>query len=540
MSDLALILPLVALTLLVPAAGSGSPSEGAAPPAGPGSRAETSVDNRSLLTAGWTSVDSGEAGQPVLEFEVPAHAKDGAGCFASPVASDDLGNIYLAWLDPSVRVMVARKDPSGHVTTAVIEEHAAIDEDHCNASVGIDKYGFLHVVWGVHNSPWKYKVSRAPRDITAWDDIGPLREGSASNARGLPGVEVSYPSFFKDRDGDLYIAFRNRVSTKGWEAGDQSGGLARYAADPEARKGRWTMLGGTNHPHADNPELAAWGGRALLWTGRAGRPDSAAYQSYMISHAVGRDGRIHLAWAFNDNNVKGWEVNQFGYAVSADKGETWAGADGQRFPSLPMTDTHYDEVVNDRENVWYQMPFVFLDADGRPWVSASNSTRRVLQWWHRAGASWERSDAGQGGSPGRVFSDGYGRAYTFGRDVLWTTSDAGAHWTQRPVPSPGAWNAIPDYDYLDATANLRYMAFVDGPRKRVYTIRFPGHVWKAAVPSSPRSLRFDGRAGGRRVGSVADLSWDMDFCYENGTLYVYSAAGSPSARWGHPGIEAAF
>jgi len=317
--------------------------------------AEKSTGGRSLLEAGWTGYDSGETSQPVLEFEVPAHAKDGAGCFASPVASDELGNIYLAWLDPSVRLKVARKDPTGQVTTAVIEEHAGIDEDHFNASLGMDKFGYLHVVWGVHNSRWKYKVSRAPRDITEWDDTGPLRDGEAGNPRGLPGVEVSYPSFFKDRDRDLYLAFRNRVSTKGWEAGDQSGGLARYAADPDARKGRWRMLGGRNHPHADSPEIHAWGGRALLWTGLVGRPDSPAYQSYMISHAVGPDGRIHIAWAFNDNTVKAWEVHQFGYAASADKGETWAGADGRRFTSLPMTDTHYDEVTNDRENVWYQM-----------------------------------------------------------------------------------------------------------------------------------------------------------------------------------------
>jgi hypothetical protein len=506
--------------------------------AGCGGRAESSTGGRRVLVAGWAGYESGETGQPVLEFEVPAHAKDGAGCFATPVASDEFGNIYLAWLDPSVRLMVARKDPAGRVTTAVIEEHAGIDEDHFNASLGMDKYGLLHVVWGVHNSAWKYKVSRAPRDITAWDDIGPLRDGEAGNPRGLPGVAISYPSFFKDRDGDLFVAFRNRVSTKGWEAGDQSGGLARYAANADARKGRWTMLGGTNHPHAHNPELQAWGGRALLWTGFVGRPDSPAYQSYMISHAVGYDGRIHLAWALNDNTVKAWEVHQFGYAVSADRGETWAGADGQRFSSLPMTDTHYDEVVNDRGNVWYQMPFVFLDADGRPWVSAANARQRVMQWWHPTGSGWSRSDAGQGGSPGRVFSDGYGRFYTFGRDALWTTTDAGAHWTQLPVPSPGPWNAIPDYDYLYSTANLRYMAFFDRSVKRVYTIRFPGHVWKTAAPSRPKSLLFDGRPGGRRVDSVAALAWDMDFCYENGTLYLYSAAGTPSARWTHPGVEA--
>jgi hypothetical protein len=40
------------------------------------------------------------------------------------------------------------------------------------------------------------------------------------------------------------------------------------------------------------------------------------------------------------------------------------------------------------------------------------------------------------------------------------------------------------------------------------------------------------------VSSVAALAWDMDFCYEDEALYVYSAAGSPSARWTHPGVEA--
>jgi hypothetical protein len=495
---------------------------------------------RSLLAAGWSGYASGETGKPVLEIEVAAHAKDGAGCFATPVASDELGNIYLSWLDPSGSLKVARKDPRGQVTTVVIDDKPLIDEDHHNASIALDRYGFLHVVWGMHNSPWRYKVSRAPRDITAWDDIGPLRDQDKANPRGLPGVEISYPSFFKDCDGDLYIAFRNRVSTRGWEAGDQSGGLARYAADAAARKGRWTMLGGKNHPHGDNPEIQAWGGKALLWTGRPGRPDSPAYQSYMISHAVGPDGRIHIAWAFNDNNPKAWDVNQFGYAVSADKGETWAGANGQRFDALPMTDTHYDKVVDDLTNVWYQMPFVFLGTDGRPWVSAKNDTVHVLQWWHPSGSAWVRSDIGQGGSPGRVFSDGYGKVYTFGWDALWTTTDAGAHWAQMPAPAPHPGDTIPDYDYLYSTANVRYMTFVDGSVKRVYTLGLPGHVWKTAAPSRPKSLLFDGRAGGRRVDSVAALTWDRDFCYENGMLYLYSAAGEPSARWSHPGVEVVF
>jgi len=306
----------------------------------------------------------------------------------------------------------------------------------------------------------------------------------------------------------------------------------------DASQGRWTMLGGTNHPHAGEPQTAPWGGKALLWTGIPGRPDSAAYQSYLIAHAVGHDGRIHIAWAFNANNPQCWDVNDLGYAVSADKGETWCGADGRPFDRLPMTDTNYDVVVHDMNNVWYQIPFVHVGKDGRPCVSAKNDTQHVAQWWRPVGGKWVMSNMGSGSY--RVLADGYGRVYTFGwDDKLYMTTDSGATFTS--IPATGrSGNVIPDYDYLYSTANIRYVNFANASAKQVYTITFPGRVWKTAAQARPESLRFDGRAGGRDVGSVTALAWDLDFCFENGTLYVYSAAGRPSERWTRPGVAAVF
>jgi hypothetical protein len=492
-----------------------------------------------LITSEWSVYASGETGTPELELEVAASSQEAGGVFATPVASDALGNVYLSYMDPAATVTVVRKDPDGQLTTAVIEANSMVDPDHHNSSIGIDKYGYLHVVWGMHNSPWRYKVSSAPRDISSWDDIGPLAEGGASNSRGIPGIDVTYASFFKDRDGDLFVAFRHRVNTGGWDAGDESGGLARYAADADASQGRWTMLGGTSHPHASEPDNQPWGGKTLLWTGLDGVIGDGAYQSYMISHAASHDGRIHIAFAFNENNVQSWEVNHFGYAVSSDKGETWAGSDGQSFASLPMTDTSYDEVVSDPNNLWYQEPFVHVGGDGLPCVSAVNDTVSAAQWWHRSGSTWSQSDIGQGGFPGLVFADGYGTVYTFGWGSLLSTTDSGSTWNALAV-NADAGDALPDYDYLNSTANVRFMDFSDGANKRVYTMRFPGHVWSTPIGSCPTALLFDGQAVGRNVGSIGALSWDEDWRCEGGALYVYSAAGKPSTRWTTPGVAAIF
>jgi hypothetical protein len=488
-----------------------------------------------LLLGNWSAYASGEIPTPVLEFEVPANAQEAGGVFASPVASDEFGNIYLSWMDPSATVKVARKDPSGQLTISVIETNSVIDQDHHNSSIGIDKYGYLHVVWGMHNSPWRYKVSRAPRDISTWDDIGPMSEGTSQNVRGLPGQDISYASFFKDKDRDLYVSFRHRVNTQGWDSGDESGGLARYSADATVANGRWRMLGGTNHPHATEPANQPWEGRTLLWTGLDGVIGDGAYQSYMIGHFADHGGRIHIAWAFDENNVQGWEVNHLGYAVSADKGETWSRANGQAITSLPMTDTNYDQVVGDPNNLWYQQPWVHVGSDGLPVVSALNNDE-TPQWWRPANSTWARSDIGQGGGPARVFADGYGRIYTFGWDALYYKPDVNAAWAQVPaVSSP--WDVIPDSDYLFSTANVRYMDFVNSATKRVYTMRFSGHVWKAPATTCPSSLLFDGQAGGRNVSSTAGLVWDMDWRCEGGSIYVYSAGGQPSTRWTKPGVR---
>jgi hypothetical protein len=140
-----------------------------------------------------------------------------------------------------------KRRPDGRLTTAIIVARSPVGPDPHNASAAVDRYGYLHAVWGMRNSPWRYKVSTRPRDITSWDDGGPLAEGTARSARGIPGIEISYPSFVKDADGDRFVALRHRVD---------SGGRDSRGARPTGGSRR-----GNERVVRDTPERRIWAPR---------------------------------------------------------------------------------------------------------------------------------------------------------------------------------------------------------------------------------------------------------------------------------------
>jgi len=110
------------------------------------------------------------------EMEFPAHQVN-LGDFQSPLVTLN-GRIYLVWVDDQLRTRIAKKAPDGTITTNVIFDETDPDPYHNEASVGIDRDGYIHVVGNMHNSPygrphndnpyykhpWQYKVSNRPED----------------------------------------------------------------------------------------------------------------------------------------------------------------------------------------------------------------------------------------------------------------------------------------------------------------------------------------------------------------------------------------
>jgi hypothetical protein len=157
--------------------------------------------------------------------------------------------------------------PGRWTWTATIVDDATVDDPyHTQGSIAVDRRGFVHIAYGMHNMPWQYAVSKMPLDTREFDFRGePVTldarrtlklenrtDFPRSGTADIPGTQVTYPRFVVDRTGDLYVTYRFALRPKrGWSDRDLAGGVARY--DVTTRK--WTALGGAIDISRDDAEL---------------------------------------------------------------------------------------------------------------------------------------------------------------------------------------------------------------------------------------------------------------------------------------------
>jgi BNR repeat-containing family member len=80
-------------------------------------------------------------------------------------------------------------------------------DEHNGPAVVVDSRGFLHVVLGAHNQPYKYTVSTRPNDATAWEEAVEL---------GHPGSKETYVGLVIDRDDTLHLVSRMGITGDVW------------------------------------------------------------------------------------------------------------------------------------------------------------------------------------------------------------------------------------------------------------------------------------------------------------------------------------
>ncbi len=77
-------------------------------------------------------------------------------------------------------------------------------DDHGGGALVIDSQGYLHIVYGSHNSPLFYKKSQSTYDINSW-----------SKALEIKG-NLTYPSLVISKNDELFLAARSDVRNSSW------------------------------------------------------------------------------------------------------------------------------------------------------------------------------------------------------------------------------------------------------------------------------------------------------------------------------------
>ncbi len=416
-----------------------------------------------LLFLSFSSLNiSAEPGAIQIKQEMEWNAFD-ASQWQSPIVTLN-GNIYYVWVNNKLQTMIAKKSSSGKVTSTVIHNNTDKNKHHTLPSLGIDKDGYIHVAYNMHQSRikegkfgWQYKKSNKPNSISAFTFIG---ENSTNT---IPGKFITYPSFVTDRKNDLYVAFRHRTPSDGNfnRVGSQGLGIAKYNTNTKT----WKMLGGTNYKHKE---------KTFFWSDstRISNSKPIGYHSYLSDIFFDRKNRMHISW---DVFIKPGEGrSHIMYAYSDDGGNTFKKANGQLIRSLPITPQNGDIVEQSSRGVFRSQSNVGVTSKGQPIVSfqdTSKANKAFFKIWN--GNNWTARKEFPAVFPPIILSDSNGDIITISKKNFHISTNDGNTWKAYPMPLSIETSSISfDYEYFRDTRKLRFQA-VTGNKIKIFTATTP-------------------------------------------------------------------
>ncbi|WP_353178279.1 BNR-4 repeat-containing protein [Salinisphaera sp. T5B8] len=318
-------------------------------------------------------------------------AEANASVFATPLAVSD-ATVYTVNVEPGPRpvklhdfgfhtvVRKGERSPDGHWSwrSHLLDADTANDPYHTAASIGLDRDGFVHVAYDMHNLPWQYSVSAQPESINEfvfrgqrvsakarWGSQHRRVEFPAPGTAAIPGTQITYPSFFNDRDGRLYVTYRYAVRpARTWSERLFSGGLARY----EESNRSWHAIGGDVTVGTDDIRLPP--GRSEY----VSRPfiSEPGWWVYQMRLAFDSENGMHVAWLWRRGD-SGVDQNFASYAYLPPARDAAYDATGKRY-QLPIDLAAASRVAPERmaelaPDGLYSPARISVSEDGHPVVA---------------------------------------------------------------------------------------------------------------------------------------------------------------------------
>lgn len=239
------------------------------------------------------------------------------------------GSIYYIYVNPLRQMIVVKKTGNTVEKSIVFDLEMGLDEVwHICPTIGVDKKGYIHLCGDMHNDIWKYYKSNNPEDISGW-----------TRRYDLPGLSVTYPSIFYDKNREMYLCFRHRRDITG--LGNHRIGIAKYDADNDT----FSMLGGIVYDDGGTQATT----KTMAWSNNFGGNGCWYIKP---CHRIFFDGNNRMHFVTPLMNVcipspYGYESNtHIIYAYSDDSGKTWHKAGGALISSLPLNVLNASIVLN--------------------------------------------------------------------------------------------------------------------------------------------------------------------------------------------------
>ncbi|HYD32272.1 MAG TPA: BNR-4 repeat-containing protein [Azospirillaceae bacterium] len=385
------------------------------------------------------------AAPPLVEEVLPALpvSPANANTHASPVAWYK-GAVYTANVEPSegpatgtnLRTVVRKgtrgKDGAWTWAVHVIEPRTIHDPWHNVPSIAVDRGGFVHVAYNMHNMPWQYAVSERAEDISGFVFRGEAvtqeqldlvkfqnRTPFASPGTGaIPGNGVTYPAFFTDRKGDLYVTYRYAVRPKKtYAARAYAAGIAVY----DIARRTWSPIGWPVEIGPDDADLAA---------------DLKTATSYPFAMQDGwwallprlwfdRNNGMHVTWVWRKGSA-GMDATHPSYAFSPDRGKAFRRSDGSPY-SAPVTPQNADLLVRQGDDAkFYALTSLASDPAGNmvALVMPEKKAYTLVRWDAKTRRWSEPVPSPFGASQILIDDDGTQWAFASGPRILTRAADA--------------------------------------------------------------------------------------------------------------------
>lgn len=321
-----------------------------------------------------------------------------------------------------VRHGIRQPDGSWNWQASLIEDRTIRDPYHAQASIALDQDGYVHLAYNMHNMPWQYSVSQRPLDASVFkfrgqavtmQEIETVRLQNKTDfptpgEAAIPGTQVTYPAFFKNLNGDLFVTYRYALKpARRWEQRAFAGGLARY--DTTTRT--WSAIGGLVDISAEDARLPA--GKTHATASPLIFEDG--YSVYLASLGFDGQGGMHVFWNWRPDGA-GMETISPSYAWSPD-GRRFQRSNGVPY-ALPISFHDSDVIASTNPAASYYAPkSVAVMPNGDPVVVLQPVTGgRIMRSFDRATKCWRRAEA-MPNAASEIVVDKQGRLWAFASGI---------------------------------------------------------------------------------------------------------------------------
>ncbi|USN99472.1 MAG: BNR-4 repeat-containing protein [Phycisphaeraceae bacterium] len=376
----------------------------------------------------------------------------------------------------SARMQICRRplgtDDWTVVNTALTA--ANVTDDHDNVNLAVDGDGHLHVSWGMHNNPMRYRISD---NVVTGPDFNPAMlsftapaywTGTSANHDS----SVTYPEFYKvPNSGDLLFIYRQG------ESGDGDTYFTRFDNATDTFEKNLVLQGSLTSVNAYLNRLAYTAGGELFasWTWRS----TPAFQT--------------------NHNIM--------FARSADDGVSWRDQNGNGY-TLPITEPQAQIIANIPQNSsLINQTDMTVDQNGHPLIAtwyaplagSGNDTRQYMLHWYD-GATWHVTQLSDrvGQSSAHETSDAYVR--DLGRPVVLVDGDGRTYVIMRYDEAQN--NIVVAYS-MDKV-NWDYIRLTDADMGS-YEPSYDHELW---VAEHKLHMYYQAHMGDGAASPVSILQWD--------------------------------